>query len=448
MVTKLKARAIGNAFYERGTVSVQDMSSLPELIEQLRSENLLPTPEAQGAFSKVDLRVFVDKRYASLAYEDVPLPYHEAGDKVGHLPSPRLAAAVLQLLDVEEGSDILLVGSEGGYLAALAFELSKGGRVLIVEEDDELAETTRRGLDRSGYAGRIGLADSLPEDSWSRIYVTDPSAMVPERLKHRLGDMGVLVHWRRDTEGYCFLKLVRSRDEFIELAISEVGFLTENHRTVPFNFSALLALEDLLGNVWRGRASTRRDSYFQELADSTFAGGPWDSGGISKEDTGRLQIARRAFRLAHICQMHGDLKRAERLYKKSIEAFPTAESHTFLGWTYSFTERLEEAIEECKRAIAVDSSLGNPYNDIGAYLIQLGHLDDAIPWLKKASEARRYCCYFYPHCNLGRVYMMKGDLYAAKMEFERALEINPGYEFARELLKETERRLATSDRSI
>ncbi|NIO09761.1 MAG: tetratricopeptide repeat protein, partial [Deltaproteobacteria bacterium] len=47
-------------------------------------------------------------------------------------------------------------------------------------------------------------------------------------------------------------------------------------------------------------------------------------------------------------------------------AFPTAEAYTFLGWTYSFMGQLNEAIEECQRAITLDPDFGNPYNDIGA----------------------------------------------------------------------------------
>ena len=33
----------------------------------------------------------------------------------------------------------------------------------------------------------------------------------------------------------------------------------------------------------------------------------------------------------------------------------------------------------------MDPDFGNPYNDIGAYLIEMGRLDEAIPWLEKAT---------------------------------------------------------------
>ena len=53
-------------------------------------------------------------------------------------------------------------------------------------------------------------------------------------------------------------------------------------------------------------------------------------------------------------QMRGELERAIELYQRSIEVCPTAEAHTFLGWTYSFQGRLDEATQECLRAIDVD----------------------------------------------------------------------------------------------
>ena len=131
--------------------------------------------------------------------------------------------------------------------------------------------------------------------------------------------------------------------------------------------------------------------------------------------------------------MSGDLAEAIQLYRASISAYPTAEAHTFLGWRLSFDGRYEVAMEECRTAIALDPSLGNPYNDMGAYMIELGRLDEAVEWLQKALESERYCCYCYSHCNLGRVYLQKGMWQLAKKEFDRALDLNPEYDLAREL---------------
>jgi Tfp pilus assembly protein PilF len=150
-----------------------------------------------------------------------------------------------------------------------------------------------------------------------------------------------------------------------------------------------------------------------------------------------VDLLREAYRL----QMAGDLDGAIARYKRSIALHPTAEAHTFLGWTYSFQGRLEEAIAACKEAIAVDADFGNPYNDIGSYLIKLGRLDEAIPWLESALRAPRYEPRHYPHCNLGQVYWAKGQLVRAAEEFERALAIEPDYPFARTALAALRRQL-------
>jgi len=139
------------------------------------------------------------------------------------------------------------------------------------------------------------------------------------------------------------------------------------------------------------------------------------------------QRAVRLFKQAYERQMKGALEEAVDLYKKSIEAFPTAEAYTFLGWTYSFLGRIDDAIEECRKAIEVDPSFGNPYNDIGAYLLQKGEVDGAIPWLERALQAPRYESYCYPHMNLGRAFEAKRDWLRALEEYRKALAERQDY---------------------
>ena len=122
----------------------------------------------------------------------------------------------------------------------------------------------------------------------------------------------------------------------------------------------------------------------------------------------------------------GDLERAIELYTKSLGLYPTAEAYTFRGWAYSFQGRVDEAIDECKKAIAVDPTFGNPYNDIGSYLVNRGKLDEAIEWLEKAKSAPRYEPRHFPYMNLARIYAQKGMVLRAIQEFEAALEIQPG----------------------
>lgn len=148
------------------------------------------------------------------------------------------------------------------------------------------------------------------------------------------------------------------------------------------------------------------------------------------DDRDAISLAAELFQKAYELQMEGDLDQAIEIYKESIDVYPTAEAHTFLGWTYSFQGKLDDAITECKKAIDVDPDFGNPYNDIGAYLIEKEEFDAAIEWLERAILARRYESYHYPHYNLGRVYMAKGMMKRALDEFEQAIAIAPDYSLA------------------
>ena len=136
------------------------------------------------------------------------------------------------------------------------------------------------------------------------------------------------------------------------------------------------------------------------------------------------------FERAYRHQMRGEFGDAMVLYKRSLAISATAEAYTFLGWTYSMMDRYDEAIECCKKAIEVDPTFGNPYNDIGSYLIEQGDWEEAVPWLDQAILAPRYESPQFPHMNLGRVHEHMGQYRKALACYDRALEIDPYYRVA------------------
>jgi Tfp pilus assembly protein PilF len=141
----------------------------------------------------------------------------------------------------------------------------------------------------------------------------------------------------------------------------------------------------------------------------------------------RRQSAAEHFHKAYELQMAGDYQQAIELYTRSIDAFPTAEAFTFRGWAYSFLGDYERAISECLEAIKIDPGFGNPYNDIGAYLIEQGKWDEAIRWFQKAMTAPRYEARCYPHFNLGRVYEHQGQWAKAKECYKTAYAMDQRY---------------------
>jgi tetratricopeptide (TPR) repeat protein len=177
----------------------------------------------------------------------------------------------------------------------------------------------------------------------------------------------------------------------------------------------------------------------REFLDALFALQPPPAsdalvGQILRTADRRFRGAVRLLGLAYRDQMAGRLEDAVAQYRQSIALFPTAEAHTFLGWTYSRQGRYAEAIAECERAIAADPGFGNPYNDIGSYLMSLGRPAEAIPWLEKAIAAPRYDPRHFPWLNLGRVHEALGQPQRALVCYVKAGEIAPDDPTAQEAI--------------
>lgn len=120
-----------------------------------------------------------------------------------------------------------------------------------------------------------------------------------------------------------------------------------------------------------------------------------------------------------------DYPEAYRIMKQANEIKQSAESMTLLGWTHSFLGQNEEAKNCCLKAISIDPSYGNPYNDLGSYYLQENKIELAKEWFIKAKQALNYSNREYPYINLGKIYVMEREFDLALREFKAGLAIAP-----------------------
>lgn len=146
----------------------------------------------------------------------------------------------------------------------------------------------------------------------------------------------------------------------------------------------------------------------------------------------RLRKAERFLAMANDFLETGFLPEAIEYYRESIKSYPTPEAYTALGWAFAHNGDFEQAIEFCKVAINLDPDYGNPYGEIGACLIELGELDNAAHYLRRAILARNADEAHVAYYNLGRVWEARHNISRAIREYQRALEIDPAFEPARQ----------------
>lgn len=138
-----------------------------------------------------------------------------------------------------------------------------------------------------------------------------------------------------------------------------------------------------------------------------------------------IEHARHLIEEGNLAVKRGDITAARDCFQLSNQYCASADALTYWGWMENKLGNMDLAIELCKQAIQLDPNFGNPYNDIGSYLITKGLYDEAIPWLEKAKTATRYEPKQYPHLNLARVYIAKGMPISALEEFKKALKYVP-----------------------
>lgn len=92
---------------------------------------------------------FVPASFAAVAYLDIDLPAGEGADMAARrLPKPQLLGKVLQAAAIADNDNVLVVGSNTGYSAAVIAHLAKS--VVALEENTVLVTRAREAL--SGIA--------------------------------------------------------------------------------------------------------------------------------------------------------------------------------------------------------------------------------------------------------------------------------------------------------
>lgn len=164
---------------------------------------------------KVPRHVFMPANLEPYAYDDLPLPIGDGQT----ISAPSMVAAMCDVLDIQDGSKILEVGTGLGYHAAVMSVLNGSGKVYTVERKPHLAEKARKILRELDYDnvevivgdGSEGLPEFAPYD---RISVACAAPEVPGPLVDQLKDNGRMVipvgHYYQD------LYLVEKKDGKVE----------------------------------------------------------------------------------------------------------------------------------------------------------------------------------------------------------------------------------------
>jgi tetratricopeptide (TPR) repeat protein len=146
------------------------------------------------------------------------------------------------------------------------------------------------------------------------------------------------------------------------------------------------------------------------------------------------------FQLAKISMSQHYFEDAIPLLESGLKLAPQrADLHAALGESYFMAERLDRAIEEFNKLIALDPS-ARSYAFLGLCYRRLGNFDEARKYFQEGLKRDRRCatCLF----NLGVIDERQGNADAAEKLFQQTLDLNP--DFPEALLELANLRVAQS----
>ena len=376
-----------------------------------------------------------------------------AGGPRSLLPGLFETCQIMQLLQVQSGNSVLLMGPRGNWWTELLMYIGAGHIVILEPEEARRQELIRRWDDlrldlvanafgcQIDFIGIEKLDSYTPEGGFDRILSTGMFPALPLSVMMRVQDEGYAV-LPIENEGRSMLQLIQHHGEG-ELMSQWVACWDVD----PWSDEVLIALETGVSiegdeGVIEGSKEIEQAWCDANMVPTRDRFGPdrmldmvervWFSidpvhSDVPEGEFGGLRecISDDLFRMGHVLLQMGIFELATEHLGEAFRLAPTAESATFVGWALNEMDDSWAALGWCRKAIETDDRLGNPWNDIGAILLQMEQPAAAIPWFAVATRSLRYDAPGHPWSNLARAHESLGNKMAAFDAARTALEHSP-----------------------
>ena len=218
------------------------MKPIEDLLERLRRSGLPLENEVAEAMKHVFVGSFTDFELDSF-WHDRPVPFLiTRNDAAKTISAPHMIATLLHHLELRVGQHVLLIGSKGGYLAALIDHIvGKDGMITVLEPHPEVLYHTEERLE---FHDSKGLIRVLPVNSFEgdeeisrsvdRVIITGAVREIPLTVAGVVEEGGFVLGPFGGPIQQTLLKRERQGDDWLDTELGNVVFgpmdLTEAER--------------------------------------------------------------------------------------------------------------------------------------------------------------------------------------------------------------------------
>ena len=218
------------------------MKPIEDLLERLRRSGLPLENEVAEAMKHIFIGSFTDFELDSF-WHDRPVPFLiTRNDAAKTISAPHMIATLLHHLELRAGQHVLLIGSKGGYLAALIDHIvGKDGMITVLEPHPEVLYHTEERLE---FHDSKGLIRVLPVNSFEgdeersrgidRVLITGAVREIPLTVAGVVEEGGFVLGPFGGPIQQTLLKRERQGDDWLDTELGNVVFgpmdLTEAER--------------------------------------------------------------------------------------------------------------------------------------------------------------------------------------------------------------------------
>ena len=206
------------------------MDGIHELLNRIEDSGMIVPEEVREAMCSLHLEQFTSYDYDCF-FHDRPVVFMETKNGgVKTISAPHMIVTLLHQLEVSKGQEVLVLGSKGGYLAALiATILGEDGRVLLLDPSEEIIRHTAKAL--SGWptidVRTIEAVEVAPIETpgdLNRIVVTGGVPDIPMWMKERIVENGFVIAPIGEHRNQELMKIERQGDELHPTSLGPVSF--------------------------------------------------------------------------------------------------------------------------------------------------------------------------------------------------------------------------------
>ena len=218
------------------------MKPIEDLLERLRRSGLPLENEVAEAMKHVFIGSFTEFELDAF-WHDRPVPFLiTRNDAAKTISAPHMIATLLHHLELRVGQHVLLIGSKGGYLAALIDHIvGKDGMITVLEPHPEVLYHTEERLE---FHDSKGLIRILPVNSFEgdeelsrsvdRVLITGAVREIPLTVAGVVEEGGFVLGPFGGPIQQTLLKRERQGDDWLDTELGNVVFgpmdLTEAER--------------------------------------------------------------------------------------------------------------------------------------------------------------------------------------------------------------------------